>query len=190
MYRVSSSLTAAALAATAVLAAAPAATAGPPQRDPILDEFSVDIEDFCEVPGLDVRQDGVVTGTSTRMIRGGPNGLLYFADHIRFTSTFTNLESGAFVTTRESTVTKDLHITDNGDGTLTIVVLATGNFTIFGENGKAIARNPGQVRFRIVIDHNGTPNDPDDDVELSFEVIKESTGRSDDFCAAVVAALG
>ena len=128
---------------------------GPPQRDPILDEFSVDIEDFCEVPGLDVRQDGAVTGTSTRMIRGGPDGLLYFADHITFTSTFTNVENGAFVTTREATVSKDLHITDNGDGTLTIVVLATGNFTVFGENGKAIARNPGQFRFQVVIDHNG-----------------------------------
>ena len=69
-------------------------------------------------------------------------------------------------------------------------MLATGNFTVFGENGKAIARNPGQVRFQVVIDHNGTADDPDDDVELGFEQIKESTGRSDDFCTAVVAAIG
>ena len=35
----------------------------------------------------------------------------------------------------------------------------------------------------------GTPNDPDDDTELSFELIKGSTGRSDDFCEVVTPAL-
>ena len=49
--------------------------------------------------------------------------------------------------------------------------------------------NPGQVRFRVVVDTHGTPSDPDDDVELSFEQIKGSTGRTDDFCADVVPAL-
>ena len=56
-------------------------------------------------------------------------------------------------------------------------------------NGKAIARNPGQVRFELVLDHGGTPTDPSDDVELSFELVKGSTGRTEDFCAATVAAL-
>ena len=49
--------------------------------------------------------------------------------------------------------------------------------------------NPGQVRSRVVVDTHGTPSDPDDDVELSFEQIKGSTGRTDDFCADVVPAL-
>ena len=40
-----------------------------------------------------------------------------------------------------------------------------------------------------MIDDNGTPSNPDDDVELSFEQIKGSTGRTDDFCTAVVAAI-
>lgn len=81
---------------------------------------------------------------------------------------------------------KDLHVTDNGDGTLTIVVLATGNYTLYGEDGHAIARNAGQVRFEVLIDHNGTPGDPSDDSELDFKVAKESTGRSDDACEAAV----
>jgi hypothetical protein len=33
------------------------------------------------------------------------------------------------------------------------------------------------------------PNDPSDDVELDFRLVKDSTGRSDDFCEAAVAAL-
>jgi hypothetical protein len=43
----------------------------------------------------------------------------------------------------------------------------------------------------LLIDHNGTtPTDPTDDEVVAFlGVVKESTGRSDDFCAAAVAAL-
>ena len=80
-------------------------------------------------------------------------------------------------------------MTDNGDGTLTVVFKATGNAVLYGANGKAIARNPGQVQFELLIDHGGTPNDPSDDVVLSEEQVKGSTGRSDDFCAAAVPAL-
>ena len=60
---------------------------------------------------------------------------------------------------------------------------------LYGPDGKAIARNPGQTRFELVFDDGGTPADPLDDVELDFRVVKESTGRSDDFCTAAVAAL-
>ena len=79
---------------------------------------------------------------------------------------------------------------DNGDGTLTVTFLATGNDVTYGPDGKAIARNPGQVRFELLIDHNGTPADPADDEVIAFvRVVKESTGRTDDFCAAAVPAL-
>lgn len=63
---------------------------------------------------------------------------------------------------------KDKRVTDNGDGTMTILMLATGNAVLYGENDKAIARNPGQIRFEILIDHNGTPTDPFDDQFLDF----------------------
>ncbi len=61
--------------------------------------------------------------------------------------------------------------------------------TLYGPDGQAIARNPGQVRFELVVDHAGTPTDPSDDVELSFTQIGESTGRSDSYCAAIVDAI-
>ena len=61
---------------------------------------------------------------------------------------------------------------------------------VYGEDGKAIARNPGQIRFEVLVDHAGTPADPSDDVFLAdLGLVKGSTGRSDDFCAAAVPAL-
>ena len=52
-----------------------------------------------------------------------------------------------------------------------------------------IGRNPGQIRLEILFDHGGTPTDPFDDVFLAEELVKGSTGRSDDFCEAAVPAL-
>jgi hypothetical protein len=86
-------------------------------------------------------------------------------------------------------VGKDLRVTDNGDGTLTILQMSTGNATLYGPDGTAIGRNPGQVRFEFVVDHGGTPTDPSDDVLLKERLVKGSTGRSDDFCEAVVPVL-
>jgi hypothetical protein len=173
-------------AAVAVALVAPVAAA-PLERGTFHEEFTFTDEDFCEA-GLVVRIDGVVDGKFKAMRRGRA-GLIYFVEHVRVAQTFTNVDNTRTVTSRETTVSKDLHVTDNDDGTLTVVFLATGNFTVYGSNGKAIARNPGQIRIEVVVDHGGTPDDPSDDTLISETVIKESTGRSDDFCAAVVPAL-
>ena len=53
-------------------------------------------------------------------------------------------------------------------------------------------KDPGQVRFAVDIDYNGTPGDPGDYVEVpdSFRIVRASTGNSDlsnrDFCADLV----
>jgi hypothetical protein len=172
-------------ACTAVLAAP--ATAERIDGGPIHEEFSETVDDFCDQEGLTIQVDTVVNGRFRVIERG--SGDPYFSEVIRVSQVFTNPETGAFVTARENTISKDLSIERDGD-ILTIVVLATGNATLFDADGTAIARNPGQVRFEFVIDDNGTPDDFSDDEELSFEVIKPSTGRSDDFCEAVVGAIG
>jgi hypothetical protein len=102
---------------------------------------------------------------------------------------YTNLANDNAVTEVVTGMSRDLRVTDNDDGTLTILVLSTGNVVVYGPDGKAIARNPGQVRFELVVDHGGTPTDPSDDEFLDFRLVKESTGRTDDFCAAVVPVL-
>ncbi|MGH3716693.1 MAG: hypothetical protein ACRDT4_25030 [Micromonosporaceae bacterium] len=81
-------------------------------------------------------------------------------------------------------------MTDNGDGTLTILVLVTGNEVLYRMDGKAIARNPGQVRFELLIGHNGTPADLfDDKIWRSWASSGNRRDGATTFCAASVAAL-
>lgn len=176
-------------AALPTVAAVAPATARPIERGEFHFEDSGEIEDFCDVPGFDVLFEFVADGTFS-VKSHGPDGLLFYAEHASFGQTTTNPANDLSVFDRTHVTDKDLHVIDNGDGTLTIQFLQTGPSTLYGPDGKAIARNPGQVRFEVVVDHGGTPTDPSDDVELSFEQIKGSTGRSDDYCAAVVDAIG
>ena len=153
------------------------------------DEFSFTVTDFCEVSGLTVQIHGVVDGTFLAKPQGH-DARIHFMDHLHVTRVLTNVGSGASVSDDERTVVKDLRVVDNGDGTLTITVLATGNFVVYDADGKAIARNPGQSRLQFIDEHGGTPADPNDGVELvDLGLVKGSTGRSDDFCAAAVATL-
>jgi hypothetical protein len=156
-------------------------------RDTIhLDDINM-IEGFCD-EDMPV-QSHFVADVRIKAMPRGSGGLIYFAQRLKATETFTNVANGKFVVTTVNALDKDLRITDNGDGTLTILTLSTGNNVFYNSAGKAIGRNPGQVRFRIVVDDGGTPTDPTDDTEVSFEVVKESTGRTDDFCEVVVPAL-
>jgi hypothetical protein len=166
------------------------ALAGPGRvvREPVHEEFFSEIEDFCGTD-LVVESHLVVDGTTTIRPRGR-EGLIYFANRLRITETFTNVDDeDKFVVSTVNLIDKDLRVTNNGDGTLTILILSTGNAVIYNSDGKAIGRNPGQVRFELVVDHGGTPSDPSDDTELSFEQVKGSTGRTDDFCEVTVPAL-
>jgi hypothetical protein len=109
---------------------------------------------------------------------------------LKITDVVTNLANGNDVVSESTVRDMDLRVTDNGDGTLTVLVLSTGNSVLYGEDGKVIARNPGQVRFEILVDHGGTLSDPSDDTNLAFlGVVKESTGRSDDYCEFAVPIL-
>ena len=176
-----------ALGATVAVVLAAAASAGPPFRETIHDEFSFVDDNFCDA-GLTV-EVAVVLDFRIQANAHGRDRLVYFLQHGNVTEVMTNLDNGRSVRSVSKFLEKDQRVTDNGDGTLTVVFKATGNAVLYGANGKAIARNPGQVQFELLIDHGGTPNDPSDDVVLSEEQVKGSTGRSDDFCAAAVPAL-
>jgi hypothetical protein len=181
---------AAGLAAAVSMTLAGGASAKPLEHTTFHEEGTFIAEDFCDVDGLDVQVDDVVD-IRALLNSHGPDGLVYFHANVQVTTVYTNLANGNTVTEVGQAVDKDLRVTDNGDGTLTILVLTTGNITVFGPEGKALARNPGQVRFAFDVDDGGTPTDPFDDVEIegSFQVVKESTGRTDDFCAGVLPVL-
>lgn len=174
----------AALLVAGVLASG--AGAGQVTRFTIHDEYEFELVDFCDVPGLTVGIAGVLD-IRGQVVPRGRDGLDYFAQHGTQSETLT--ANGRSLRSRANVNEKDLHVTDNGNGTFTVLIVATGNAVVYGTNGKAIARNPGQTRLEIVFDDNGTPDDPFDDIEVDRRIVKGSTGRSDDFCAAVVTAL-
>jgi hypothetical protein len=171
-----------AVAALAIPFCAGAAMAQQIERGTFHDEFTDTVNDFCDVPGLTVQLDNVIDG-SFHVVTRGKSKVPYYSEHAVFTQLTTG--PGGSVTSKDATIGKDFKITDNGDGTTTIQVLATGNSTLYDSSGKVIARNPGQVRYSILIDDMGT-SDPSDDTETFLGFDKDSTGRSDDYCAVAV----
>jgi hypothetical protein len=170
------------------LCAAPPATAAVVDSGTDSGPFSFVEEDFCGVEGL------VVSGTGTFEIRftahrQGPDGIVYYVQHGTFETRYTNLANGQYVDESSRTTEKDQEIVVSED-TLTITVLATGKDFVKDSEGRLIAANPGQIRYQVLIDHNGTPDDPfDDEFVMDLGLVRESTGRTDDFCSAVVPAL-
>jgi len=150
------------------------AEAAPPIHERFVDEYSFIAEEPCDVEGLEVAVDG--TAVIHRTIKLGKDGLEYFIEHFNVRETHT--ANGVTTTYTERSVWKDHELSfDEETGLLDIIVLATGNATLYGPDGDVIARDPGQSRFHIVYDVVN-------DVDLVFERVKGSTGRSDDFCAA------
>jgi hypothetical protein len=161
-----------------------AAAAKPLERGSFHDVSSQVIEEFCG--DLTVREDVDVSGTFLFNPRGR-DGIVYFMDHAHGFVSWTNLATGKSLTSVFNTVSKDQKITDNGDGTFTILVLATGGGKIIGPDGKLLFSDAGQVRFAFVVDFAGTPTDPSDDVFIEdLGLVKGSTGTNDtegrDFC--------
>ena len=178
-----------ALVALAALALVATASAGKLFSEPIDETESHTEENFCGVEGLTVDFTSHIVGR-VQAVPHGRDQLPYFSFNLKITDVVTNLANGNDVVSESTIRDKDLRVTDNGDGTLTLLVLSTGNSVLYGEDGKAVARNPGQVRVELLVDHGGTPTDPSDDGEPEFvRVVKESTGRSDDYCEPAVPIL-
>jgi|tagenome__1003787_1003787.scaffolds.fasta_scaffold19990487_1 hypothetical protein len=130
----------------------------------------------CE--GTPTQIDGDVSGNFV-FVKHGP-GLAYYRESISGTQVYTNLDNGGTITEVFTVHSMDLTVTDNGDGTLTIVSLQTGGYRIYDTRGKLVIRDPGQIRSEAVVDDNGTPDDPFDDEFLEDHgIIFGSTGRND-----------
>ena len=146
-----------ALGATAAVMLATAASAGQVFRETFHEEDTEVVADFCDVMGLTVDIAFVIDG-SVHVVPHGRDRLDYFLQHGTRTEVLT--ANGKTLTSVTNVFEKDKRVTVNDDGTLTILILATGNAVLYGEDGKAIARNPGQIRFEILVDYNGTLTDP------------------------------
>ncbi len=134
---------AALLVVAAVTGGGATAVAKPIERGTIHNEDSFVLSDFCGVAGLDIDFVGV-TDVEFSIRSKGSAQVPYSSRYFRGTSTWTNPDNGHFVTESFNVLDKELKVTDNGDGTFTILVLATGNSTVSGMDGKPIARDPGR----------------------------------------------
>ena len=162
--------------AAAALAPMTSADAVKPSKEPISEPYSFVADDYCGLDGVQV--DGLFESV---LLIHSRRGVDYYTEHQVITETITY--GDVSITRVSKPMFKDLKIVDLGD-TVLITVLGTGPESTYGPDGKAISRNPGQFRFRIEIDKA-----TDEEIEGSFTVLKESTGRTDDFCADVVPVL-
>jgi hypothetical protein len=175
-----------AIAAT-VLASTPA-TAAPIDKGHFHDVFTSDVYNDCGIPAQD---SGDVSGNFVFNQRGS-SPFPYYRESVHGTVVTTNLETGGTFTNVFTANSRDHTIVNNGDGTITITVFASGGSRFYDADGNLVLKDPGQTRFAFDIDYNGTPGDPSDDVEVpdSFRVVRSSTGNSDlsdrDFCADLV----
>lgn len=169
-----------------------AASAMPLEREHVHEMSSDVVEEFCD--DLTVQLDIDIVDNIV-MVSHGRDRLAYWSRSSHGTIRITNLANGLTYTYRFAIREKDHEVVDNGDGTLTITVLATGVDQYRGPDGRLVLLNPGQVRFQFLIDHGGTPSDPFDDEFIDdLGVIRPSTGRNDtegrDFCDDVHLFIG
>ena len=172
--------------AVASLVASTAATARPIDKGHFHDVFTGDVYDCNGTPA----QDSVdVTGNFVFNQRGS-SPFPYYRESVHGTVVTTNLNTGGTFTNVFTSNSRDHTIVDNGDGTITITTFASGGSRFYDTDGNFVLKDPGQVRFAVDIDYNGTPGDPSDDVEVpdSFRIVRPSTGNSEisDFCADLV----
>ena len=174
-----------AVAVAGALVASTPAGALPIDKGHFHDVFTGDVYDCDGIPAQD---SGDVSGNFVFNQRGS-SPFPYYRESVHGTVMTTNLETGGTFSNIFTANSRDHSIVDNGDGTITITVFASGGSRRYDANGNLVLRDPGQLRFAFDIDYNGTPGDADDDVEVpdSFRIVRDSTGRNDlsgrDFCA-------
>ncbi|NNF54235.1 MAG: hypothetical protein HKN03_07315 [Acidimicrobiales bacterium] len=174
---------AAAALTLALLAPAGTAAAAPPEIHHWTDS---DTQPFTFCSDLDIMETYNFSG-STRIVKHGKNGLQYFTETFRGSIVWTNQDTGRSFRMEQAGVDKDAKVVDNGDGTLTIIVLATGTTRFYDNSGRMVFSENGQIRFEVLVDHNGTPDDYTDDGDGVFQgIVKPSTGTNGtdgrDFC--------
>jgi hypothetical protein len=176
------------LAIAGTVLAGTSATAGPVDQGHFHDVFTSDVYDCDGTPAQDA---GDVSGSFLFNQRGS-SPFPYFRGSEHGTVVTTNLNTGGTFTVVFNTSSNAHVITDNGDGTITVTLFASGGTRFYDTDGNFVLKDPGEVRFALDLDYNGTPGDPSDDVEVpgSFRVVRSSTGNSDfsdrDFCTDLV----
>ena len=131
-------------------------------------------------------QQGVDTGRFRMVPR---DGIGHYEAASKFVETWTNLDTGDFVTVKGSYKEHTIRATIDPDGIVTALSSGPGTATVYDSDGHKLAHWAGLTRAVYVVDQMGTPADPDDDALLSRTVVKR-TGQLFNFCDPIIAAIG
>lgn len=143
------------------------------------------VERICG--GVEVRIWGQwrsASGFSTK----GPSPFPYYFENGHGTHNFTNLQTGRTVSSVWNGVEKDVRITENGDGTFTLIALNSGREVMYGPDGARLGSWVGTTRWKLVVDYHGTPPNPDDDVVVGGTNVLAAGRRGADQCELFLAA--
>ena len=176
----------AALIAVVLVAAGGPAGAGTYERFRFDDDVS-SVGDFCGLPArFEFHDSGVVVARET-----GPNRLVRYTASHHGGSTTTDLATGATLfSVTWNYLSQDVRLTDNGDGTYTILSQVPGPERWYGPDGEILYTSGGTFRFEVTLDAAGTPSDPSDDAFISEVLVSEHGGRDQeapDVCESVLA---
>ena len=188
--RLTANLAVRGLAATIAAVAAAAVTTVPANAKVFDKEHFHDssVSDPYDCDGIPAVDSNEVDVHLTAVLRGS-SPFPAFREHFSGTAVTTNLNTGGTFTNVFALNSQDHKITDNGDGTITITEDASGTSRFYDQFGNFVLKDPGSLRFAFDLNYNGTPGNPDDDIEVpgSFRIIHGPTGNSDlssrDFCA-------
>ena len=125
----------------------------------------------------DLTIEGHIVGSMDFVLRErGNTGLYYIAIHGQESGTYTNVDNDLYWTSTNTWREKDLDVSEDEDGILTIRVGTSFLFKVHSADGIPGGVNAGRSEFTIVYD-------PATDTELSFTVTKEVGARTTtDFC--------
>jgi hypothetical protein len=176
--------------ASALVVAGIATSTTSAQARPV-DQFRSDervnevIEGYCpgETVHLVARQLAVGVGRIA-----GPDRALRYTVRVRGRATITNIATGRAFAVAWNFIDQDMRVTDNGDGTLSILGHSPGSERVRGPDGKLVDVKAGLTRWIVLLDHGGTPTDGSDDTFLGIEFL--SGPRYEEFCADFSALTG
>lgn len=173
--------------AIVLLGAAPAVAAAPEEHG--VDHYDVTFT-AVNLCGSGHSPAGHAVGTMTEQVRTTESGAPLFFSNFVGTTTFT--EGDRSVVVRYGGPTRDVSLVDNGDGTITLTGSTNGLISSMTDAaGNTIYRETGRMVAEFVLDLNGTPSDPEDDILLSVTPLASSghQGSEEQFCDALLTAL-
>jgi hypothetical protein len=184
-----------AVAAVLTIAVPAPAFAGPVEvvhwEDSGSEVLEVGEEGWCPADTVDFEVAHSWEGSGIDRITADRDGLVRFATTFQWVDTY-SANGKTFVLDQHGNV-RDHKIEDNGDGTLTIWFKDSVR-TEVSLDGEFLFHDSGLAEGAFLVDHNGTPSDPEDDEFIGDLGDVQEHGRWDtsdrDFCEDIALYLG